>query len=237
MIFELTTEDVRNALRRARAGRRVARRPTAGSRSRSSPTWPTTPRAPSPRRRRCGRRSTGPTRSSRSRPPGGAAGDHRGDRPGHQRQRHADLQRRALPRGHGRLPRPGSSRPATRGLDLSGSTRWRRSSSPGSTPRSTSGWRRSAPTRPWRCAARPPSPTRGSPTAPTRRCSPATAGSSSRTPAPTRSGRCGRRPASRTPTTPTPSTSPTWSSPTPSTRCPRRPWTRSPTTARSRATW
>ena len=39
---------------------------------------------------------------------GGPARDHRGHRPGHQRQRHADLLAGALPRGHGRLPgRPG----------------------------------------------------------------------------------------------------------------------------------
>ena len=35
-------------------------RPTAGSRSRSSPTWPTTPRAPSPRPGPCGRRCERP---------------------------------------------------------------------------------------------------------------------------------------------------------------------------------
>ena len=46
------------------------------------------------------------------------------------------------------------------GLDLTGSSRWRRSSSPGSTPRWTSGSTRSAPTRLRRCAARRPSPTR-----------------------------------------------------------------------------
>ena len=57
------------------------------------------------------------------------------------------------------------ARPAPR------STRWRRSSSPASTPRSTSGSTRSAPTRPTRCRARPPSPTPGSPTRPTRRSS------------------------------------------------------------------
>ena len=39
----------------------------------------------------------------------GLPGDHRRDRPGHQRQRDADLLPRALPRGHGRLPhRPGA---------------------------------------------------------------------------------------------------------------------------------
>ena len=42
---------------------------TAGSRSRSPPTWPTTPTRRSPRPRSCGRRSTGPTCSSRSRRP------------------------------------------------------------------------------------------------------------------------------------------------------------------------
>ena len=56
------------------------------------------------------------------------------------------------------------------------STRWRRSSSPGSTPRSTSGWSRSAPTRRWRCAGRPASPTPAWPTPPTRRSSSAATG-------------------------------------------------------------
>ena len=51
------------------------------------------------------------------------------------------------------------------------SIRSHRSSCPGWTPRSTSGWRRSAATRRWRCAVRPGWPTRGWPTRPTRRCS------------------------------------------------------------------
>ncbi len=58
----------------------------------------------SPRPRRCGGWSTGPTCSSRSRRPRGPAGDHRDPRRGHQRQRHADLLPRPLRRGDGRLP-------------------------------------------------------------------------------------------------------------------------------------
>ena len=45
-------------------------------------------------------------------------------------------------------------------------------------------WRRSAPTRRWRCAARRPSPTPGSPTRRSRRCSPGRAGKPSRPRAP-----------------------------------------------------
>ena len=76
-------------------------------------------------------------------------------RRGHQRERHADLLRRALPRGHGRLPRRAGAGRGQRPRPGAASRRWRASSSPASTPRSTSGWRRSAPTRRWRCAARP----------------------------------------------------------------------------------
>ena len=61
VIFELTTEDVRNACDVLEPAARGHRRTTARSRSRSSPTWPTTPRPPSPRRGRCGRPWTGPT--------------------------------------------------------------------------------------------------------------------------------------------------------------------------------
>ena len=45
-----------------------------------------------------------------------------------------------------------------------------RSSCPGWTPRSTSGWTRSARMRRWRCTVRPVSPTPGWPTPPTRKC-------------------------------------------------------------------
>ena len=94
----------------------------------------------------------------------GPARDHPGDRRGHQRQRHADLLPGALPRGDGRLPdRPGAGQ-GQRPRPVGDRARWPRSSSPASTPRSTSGWTRSAPTRPRRCAARPRSPTPGSPT-------------------------------------------------------------------------
>ena len=128
---------------------------TAGSRSRSTRGWPTTPTAPSPRRWTCGRPSTGPTCWSRSRPP-----------------------RRACRRSPSALAEgvsvnvtlifsveryrevmdaylDGLEQAAANGHDLA---RHRlggvASSSPAWTPRSTSGWRRSAPTRRWRCAAR-----------------------------------------------------------------------------------
>ena len=64
-----------------------------------------------------------------------------------------------------------------------------------------------APTRPRRSRARRRSPTPGSRTPRTRRSSAASGGRAWPRPAPTRSGRCGRRPASRTRTTPTRCTS------------------------------
>ena len=101
----------------------------------------------------------------------GPAGDHPGARRGHQRQRHADLLPGALPRGDGRVPRRPGAGAGQRARPVDDRARSRRSSSPASTPRSTSGSTRSAPTRPRRCAARPASPTPGWPTTPSRRCS------------------------------------------------------------------
>ena len=69
---------------------------------------------------------------------------------GHQRQRDPDLQRGALPRGHGRLPERPRGRPATPASTSAGSSRSRRSSCPGSTPRWTSASTPSGPTRPRR---------------------------------------------------------------------------------------
>ncbi len=70
---------------------------------------------------------------------GGPARDHRGRRPRHQRQRDPDLLPGALPRGHGRLPgRPGEG-PRAGASTCPRSTRWRPSSSPAWTARSTSG--------------------------------------------------------------------------------------------------
>ena len=62
VVFELTTEDVRNACDIMAPVFDARCPPTAGCPSRWSPTWPTTPRAPSPRPGRCGARSTGRTR-------------------------------------------------------------------------------------------------------------------------------------------------------------------------------
>ena len=113
---------------------------------------------------------------------------------GHQCQRHPDLQRRALPRCHGRLPeraRAGPRRGTRPRPDLLGRLVLRL---PGRhRGRQAARRLRSAPTRRRRCAARRRSPTPGWPTRRTKRCSRATAGRSWRTPAPTRSGRCGPR--------------------------------------------
>ena len=108
------------------------------------------------------------------------------------RQRDAHLQRGALPRGHGRLPERPRGGPRRR-LDLSGifsvaSFFVSRVDTEVDKRLDEIGRTRRRP-----CAARPPWPTRCSPTRRTTRSSRATAGSSSRTPAPTRSGRCGRR--------------------------------------------
>ena len=154
----------------------------------------------------------------------------------HHGQRDADLRPRPLPRRDERVPRRAGEGPGERHATCPACTRSRRSSSPGSTPRSTRGSTRSAPTRPRRCAARPAWRTPGWPTRPTRRSSRPRAGRPSPTTAPTRSGRCGPPPGSRTRPTPTRCTSPSSSRPAPSTRCRRRPSTPSPTTARSPAT-
>ena len=116
--------------------------------------------------------------------------------------------------GHGRLPRPAWSRPRPTGTTCRRSTRWPRSSSPASTPRSTSGWTRSAPTRRRRCAARPAIANarlayqRYEKVFATDRWKALAAAGRAR-----RSGRCGPRPASRTPPTTTRCTSSSWSRP------------------------
>ena len=108
---------------------------------------------------------------------GRPAGDHRGHRQGHQRQRHADLLAGALPRGHGRLPgrpgegegrRPGPVQDPLRGVLLRLPRGHRDRQAPG---------RRSAPTEAkalTRQGGRSPTP--GWPTRRTRRSSPPTAG-------------------------------------------------------------
>ena len=75
---------------------------------------------------------------------GGPAGDRRSARRGHQRQRHADLLAGALRRGDGRLPGRHGAGPGRRARPATARARSRRSSSAGSTPRSTSGWTSSA---------------------------------------------------------------------------------------------
>ena len=94
---------------------------------------------------RCGGWSTGRTCSSRSRPPQeGLPAITAATGRGHQRQRHADLLPGPLPRGHGRLPDRAGAGARPTASTCRRSARWRRSSSAGSTPRSTSGWTRSA---------------------------------------------------------------------------------------------
>ena len=163
----MTTYDVRWALRRARA--RSTTPPaasTAGSRSRSTRGWPTTPRRPIAEARPLWWLVDRPNLfikipATEEGLPAITAGARRR----HQRQRHADLLARPLPRGHGRLPRPGWSRPGPtattcstarlggvvlrqpgrhRGRQAAGQARHRR--------------------RPRRCAARRRSPTPASPT-------------------------------------------------------------------------
>jgi len=99
------------------------------------------------------------------------------------------------------------------GRDLSGIASVASFSCPAWTPRSTGGWTRSARRKPPRCAARPPSPTPGSPTSVTSRPSRPDGGGRWSGPEPGRSARCGPPPASRTPPTTTPGTSPAWSPP------------------------
>ena len=163
---------------------------------------------------------------------------HRRHRRGHQRQRHADLQPRPLPGRDGRLPHRARAGALARASTCRRSARSRRSSSAGSTPRSTSGSTRSgAATRRRPCAARPRSPTPGSPTRRTRRSSAPTAGRRSRA-----AGAHQQRPlwASTVGQGPRPSRHDVRRRPgraaTPSTRCRRRPSRRPPTTARSPAT-
>ena len=168
---------------------------------------------------------------------GRPAGDHRGHRPGHQRQRHADLLAGALPRGHGRLPGGPGEGARPRAWTSPRSTRWRPSSCPAWTPRSTSGWtplgtdEAKAAQGQGRARQRPAG-LRGVRGGLLLR----PLGRPGQGAAPTSSARCGPRPASRTRRTRTPCTSTTWSRPTRSTPCRRPPWRPPPTTARSPAT-
>ena len=75
----------------------------------------------------------------------GPRGDLRDDRRWHQRQRHADLQPRALPPGHQRLPHRARAGPRGRSSTSRRSTRSLRSSCRASTPRSMRGLPQSAP--------------------------------------------------------------------------------------------
>ena len=115
--------DVRRPLGLRRAAARLRRdrtASTAGCRSRSTRGWPTTPRRPSPRPARCGGSSTGPTCSSRSpRPSRACRRSRRSLVGGHQRQRHADLRHRALPRRSWTRSSTGWSRRKANGHDLS----------------------------------------------------------------------------------------------------------------------
>ena len=168
----------------------------------------------------------------------GLPGDHRGHRPRHQRQRHADLLAGALPRGHGRLPgRPGEGegrgpgpRPTIHSVasffvsrvdtEIDKRLDAARHATRPARPQGQGGARqRAARLRGVRGGLR-----RGDRWT-------ALGGA-----APTSSVRCGPRPASRTRRTRTPCTSTSWSRPARSTPCRRPPWTPPPTTARSPAT-
>ena len=85
---------------------------------------------------------------------GRPAGDHGDARRGHLGERDADLQPGPVPGRSWTPSRPASSRPRPTARTLARCSRWRRSSCPGSTPRSTSGSTRSARRRRRRCTAR-----------------------------------------------------------------------------------
>ena len=211
----LTTDDVRDACDVLRpVVRRHRRRRTAGCRSRSTRGWPTTP---TDRRRGQGAVDGGRPAQRADQDPGDRRGPARPSprcRRGHQRQRHADLLPRPLPRGHGRLPRrarAGPARPATtcptihsvasffvsrvdteidKRLDAIGTDE-------------AMALRGKAGVANARLAYQAYEEVFAGDALAAR----------SRPTAPTRSARCGPRPASRTRTTPTPCTSPTSSSP------------------------
>ena len=157
----------------------------------------------------------GPARTHRRAQPAGQDPGHHRRRARHrghgrgrpQHQRHPDLLPGPLPPGPRGLPvGPGGPGPPRRETSPP-STAWRRSSSAGSTPRSTDVWRRSAPTRRSRCAAEPPSRKPSSPTSSSARPTRAAVGTAGRPRRPGADGRCGHPRRPRTPTTPTPSTS------------------------------
>ena len=118
---------------------------TASCRSRSPRRWPATPTAPSTPARHLhdlDRRAQPLREDPRHRR--GPAGHPADDQRGPQHQRHAAVLPRALRRGDRGLPLRARGR---RGRPVRRSRRWRRSSSAGSTPRSTVASTRSAPTR------------------------------------------------------------------------------------------
>ena len=196
----ITTYDVRWALRRAAPGLRRQRRRRRPGVDRGRPAArPRDRDAPSPRPASCGGSSTGPTCSSRSPRRRRACRPSRSARRGHQRQRHADLLPRALPRGDGGVPRRARAGPRRRPRPVASPRRSPPSSSAGSTPRSTSGSTSSAPTEASRAARQGRDRQRPArlPGATSRSSAP-TAGRRWPPPGPSRSGRCGPRPASRT---------------------------------------
>ena len=115
-------------------------------------------RARSPRRRGCGRGRPSEPDDQDPRHARGPPGDPRGDRSGHQRQRHVALLGRAVRGRREALTSRGSKTAAGRGSRSTGSPRSPASSSRASTPRSTKrSTRRSRPERQARrtCSARP----------------------------------------------------------------------------------
>ena len=234
--WELVTHDIEDALAHPAAGvRRQRRRATASSRSRSRPSSPATPTAPSrPPAQLCTSRSTSPNLFVKI--PGTAEGlpaIQQMIARGQQHQRHAAVRRSSATAR--------SSRPTCRGLEALAAT---------GGDLSHGRQRRVVLRQPGRHRGRPPARAIGtprgaraagqgrrrqrasSPTSCSSSGSPATAGSAWPPRAPACSARCGRRRRRRTRRTPTRSTSTRSSVPTPSTPCPTHTSTTSRTTAR-----
>ncbi len=114
-------------------------------------------------------------------------------RGGHQRQRDADLQPRALPAGDRRVPRRARTARRRRAATSTASRRWRRSSSAGSTPRPIAACPRAT-----SCGVRPRSPTPSSRTCCSASSCRAHGGTRSSPRVPGSSARCGRRLRRRT---------------------------------------
>ena len=202
----ITTDDVAGALRRASRRLRPHRTAsTAACRSRSSPASPTTPPAPSPRPSALWRPGR-PTQRDDQDPGHGRRASRRSPprhRERHQRQRDVDLQPRALPRGHQRLPDRARAGARPTGVDLStihsvASFFVSRVDTEIDKRLDAIGGAEAKALR-----ARPASPTPGSPTEVYEQVFTSERWGSSDRPAPTRSARSGPRPRVKDPASPT----------------------------------